>query len=951
MGRPFDPGGTDPASAHDDDSPAPSHVTDDSDMAWLLAEVAAAPACLIDEPRLAPGTIVDDSYRIEHPLGRGGMGQVYGAFDLELGRKVAIKLHIAADPRHAQRLLREAQTMAQLGHPNVITVHEVGRFRDHVFVVMELAAQGSARAWLSKQRRPPAEILELYRQAGRGLAAAHRADLVHRDFKPDNVLVHEDGRVCVADFGLVRIDPSSDLARSSPRDSPAAGSDGTHPSGDPAVSRLTAAGATMGTPAYMAPEQMLGMTLDARADQFAFCLALFEALHGRSPFAGMRGDARRRAIEAHALQSFPRPRGVSRRVDAAIRRGLRYAVHERFPDMDALLDGLSPPRRTRLPLVVGLGTAAVTVAGITWWALPAAVDCVPTEQRVQSLWSTTHQQQLHDAILASNTPHAAGTWTRARGEIDAYLRQWAEVHDHACSQPETPVRTGAEQRACLDETLAHVEQALDLLAEVDEATADGTMSALYALPPLIECSDPERLDERARLRARPEQRQAVTALREGFARARALDNAGKSDAALSQAETLAQRAHDLGHRPSNAEALLLLGRMRSARGASSTSTIETLTNAYWEAEAAGMDAVRAEAASQLVYFVGLGQGRYDEAMTWARHGRAVVEHLGARGAAEGGSLYDSLGMLHEQRGQLDDAEANLRRAIELKTLAYGQHHPGTSSSRLNLAKVLGQRGEFEEAEALIREVHQTHTERFGPKHPNVIRVLVELGRILEQRGRDADALDAYEQVLAHWEASRGTQHPRLILVLTAIGRVENRNGRHDRALVAYRRARSIAETEWGAEHLQTAWAVLNEGEVYLASGQLSLALDRFERALRSVRAEPDHAAVVEVEFLTCLAEAWLALGNIAPARAEAQAAWNACEAEGCSPTLRSRSAFVLARALSHHRHDERAHRLAQRALEDLPAADHSHRQRRDAIERWLETHATTVAAAPPSTRD
>ncbi len=933
MSRSHEQPGVGATPAADDDSPAPSHVTDDRALSELLAAVAAAPALPIEVPRLAPGTIIDDSYRIEDPLGRGGMGQVYGALDLELGRRVAIKLHLAADRHHARRLLREAQTMAQLGHPNIITVHEVGRVGDHVFVVMELAGAGSARAWLARSPRTPTEILELYRQAGAGLAAAHRAQLVHRDFKPDNVLVHDDGRVCVADFGLVQIESSSELARPRPPVPDSRRQAPTTP--DPAASILTAAGTTMGTPAYMAPEQMKGAVVDARADQFSFCVALHEALLGTHPFAGLRGPARLAAIAAQRFTSLDRPRGVSRRVQAAIARGLRSRPADRFSDVDTLLAALAPPRASAFTIAVaGTVATASIAAGVGWSLSPSVASCTPTDDRVAQVWGPQQQQRLQEATLASGTPHAAATWTLAHDEIDAYLRQWSEVHEHACSDASPPGTAREQQRACLDETLAHVSEALEVLAQGDPAMADATMPALYGLPPLIECSDPERLQERAQLRARPEQQRQVAELRRDFSRLRALESAGQFDTALSRARTVAQRAHDLGHRPTIAEALLLLGRMGSRDPASAAQTIETLTQAYWEAEAAGVDIVRAEAASQLVYFVGLGQGRYDDAMTWGRHGRAVVEHLGARGAAEGGSLYDSLGMLHQQRGQPEQAEAHLRHAIELKTRAHGHHHPHTAASRLNLAKVLARSGHYAQAEPLVQEVYDLYRELFGPQHPGVGLVLIELGRIHEHRGHDDRALHAFEQVLALWEAVRGPQHPRLIRSLTAIGRVHNRNGRHDEALSAYRRARALAERAWGAEHLDTAWTVLNEGEVYLASGQLDLALERFELALSRVRGQSGHDSVVEVEFSTCLAEARLALGDRAGATAEATAAWQRCEQHGCEPSLRSRAAFALARA-TELQPGGRARRLAERALADLPADDQAHRQRRQHIERWL----------------
>src|SRR5205814_3700317 len=227
---------------------------------------------------LAPGELVG-RYRILHVLGSGGMGVVYAAFDPELQRQVALKLvrneGAGVDDELRTRLTREAQAMARVRHPNVITVFDVGSWCGQLFVAMEAIDGSTLSTWLEVQPRSVAEILQVLHAAGRGLAAAHAAGLVHRDFKPDNVLIGADGRVCVTDFGLAR--PVTMREPSSPSH------DGDT---EPWTLALTQAGTAVGTPAYMAPEQMRGDTADERADQFSFCVALFEALYGVRPFAG-----------------------------------------------------------------------------------------------------------------------------------------------------------------------------------------------------------------------------------------------------------------------------------------------------------------------------------------------------------------------------------------------------------------------------------------------------------------------------------------------------------------------------------------------------------------------------------------------------------------------------------------------------------------------------------------
>jgi serine/threonine-protein kinase len=262
-------------------------------------------------------------YVVEERVGMGGMGVVYVARDRQLGRRVALKLlrRRRAEEAVAQlRLLREAQALAKLSHANVVTVFDVGTFHQQVFVAMELVDGGTLSSWLQRGDRSLDEILAMFRAAGAGLLAAHAAGIVHRDFKPDNVLIGDDGRVRVTDFGLA---------------SPPRSTDGA-PRFD---NRLTETGAVFGTPAYMAPEQRDGGRVDERSDQYSFCVALFEALYGRLPEA--------------ALTSAPRF-NVPRRIRRALQRGLAQDPAARFPSLQALLSALAWDRAARRrPFVLG----------------------------------------------------------------------------------------------------------------------------------------------------------------------------------------------------------------------------------------------------------------------------------------------------------------------------------------------------------------------------------------------------------------------------------------------------------------------------------------------------------------------------------------------------------------------------------------------------------------------
>jgi len=268
-------------------------------------------------------------YVVDSLLGRGGMGAVYLGHDPVLDRPVALKVtHESGRERWRDaepRMAREARMLARVSDPHVVQVFDVGRFEGGTFVAMERVEGVTIREWCKRAPRRAEEVLAVFEQAGRGLAAIHGAGLVHRDFKPANALVGAEGRLRVLDFGLA-VGPGSHT--------PSAGSfDGTLD-----ATRLTTTGAAVGTPAYMAPEQHLGGNIDARADQFAFCLALYEALVGRRPYQGKTSqDLARQKL---AGPTRPVSRRIPRRLRRTVLRGLQANRSERWPSMDSLLGAL-----------------------------------------------------------------------------------------------------------------------------------------------------------------------------------------------------------------------------------------------------------------------------------------------------------------------------------------------------------------------------------------------------------------------------------------------------------------------------------------------------------------------------------------------------------------------------------------------------------------------------------
>jgi hypothetical protein len=319
-------------------------------------------------PTIAPPSMPAQvgRYQVRRTLGHGAMGVVYAAWDPELEREVAVKLVRGQSAGGAARLAREARAMAQVRHPAVIVVHDAGVLDGEVFVVMELVAGGTLADWLATK---PAwrDVIARARLAGAGLVAAHAVGLVHRDFKPANVLVGEDGRMIVADFGLARPAYAGERAATNPETD-----------GDVAA---TAAGAIIGTPAYMAPEQHLGERAGPPADQFALAVTLYEGLYGARPFAGTTPTELGAEVVAGEVRPPPADSPVPPAVAAVVLRGLAREPGDRWPSVQAMLDALDaavaaatpveappappapPARRRRAPIVVaGVALAAAAIA-------------------------------------------------------------------------------------------------------------------------------------------------------------------------------------------------------------------------------------------------------------------------------------------------------------------------------------------------------------------------------------------------------------------------------------------------------------------------------------------------------------------------------------------------------------------------------------------------------------
>ncbi len=624
-------------------------------------------------------------YRLGRRLGAGGMGMVFEAEDRELDRRVALKL-LYSDPRGdveqtRARLVREARAMARIAHPNVVAVYDVGRIGEQVFLAMELVEGCTLTKWLTG-KRSRADILAAFVMAGRGLAAAHAAELVHRDFKPDNVLVGADGRVRVTDFGLALATQVASETEVSPATTDLRAS----------TQILTKRGAIVGTPAYMAPEQWRGQPADARSDQFSFCVALYEALFGMRPFAGDTVHTLARAV----LDDRPRspPRKVSSWLLAALMHGLARDPAARFPNIGELLDVLerdrSKPRRV-LAAVAATGLVSTAAVGMFAWVTSGSELEGRASVSAETPAPATAKTQPRDSCDAA-AEHARGRWTNARREaleahvgamdhgealtaalmpvLDAWVADWSTQAKRLCD-PATGLDHREARSRCLDAALARFDAMVLRAGELyGFEVASALATAAYRLPELARCDHDGWLSLTP---APPPTELAGKAALVGkdLAALEAHIDLEQWVSARSEAAAVVATSEDLGYAPLLAEAKLAQGRLDALVGETDLAIV-SLEAAAEIAELAGHERVLGLAALALVEQRG-AQLRFEIAKRWLRVASALAERLDDAGLRGRTLLAEArmLAVMAEHRDALDklgEAEAALREV-------FAEQHP------------------------------------------------------------------------------------------------------------------------------------------------------------------------------------------------------------------------------------------------------------------------------------
>jgi eukaryotic-like serine/threonine-protein kinase len=899
-----------------------------------------------DRQELCRGAVVG-RYIVLDRVGAGGMAVVYAAYDPKLDRKVALKLvrpdtagsSSNTDPRG--RLLREAQALARLSHPNVVAVYDAGTVGSEVFLAMEFVEGKSLDLWLDEAKRSWQQVVEVFRAAGAGLAAAHKAGLIHRDFKPQNVLMGDDGRVRVADFGLARPHEGAgpaERARVRVQDSE------TLPASDERFlsMKLTLPGDILGTPAYMSLEQFLGEPTDARTDIFSFCAAFYEAVYGHRPFEGTSLLALTKSIAQGKLRAAPADSPVPKWLRSLLERGLRASPEDRYPTMDALLAELGRERglRVRRWLLAGAGIVAAAVAlslGVGS-AVRRGQVCSGAQRHWDGVWDPEQRSSVKAAFLQTGLPFAQGAFEGADAVFSAYRQSWVTAHREACEA----TRVRGEQSegmldrrmACLDERLSSARALTRVLARSDRDAVKNAVRAAQSLPPVADCANLSGISEALAVPA--DKRDRVAMLRAQVAEADALMLAGKSADALGSVTGWVGEARGLDYPPILARAAWSQGRMRERLG-DFAGAHESLAEAAWAAHVGRDDGLLADVATLQIDVAGSSLGRAEEGRTWAGLAEASIRKAGG-GPLREGRLASSVGNLLCTEGRIEDAMDSYLRGAALITQAegpdrleataafatvgvmydafhqyelaidpldrhlavarrvLGEAHPDLASPLAALGYAKAFTGHFEEGLALGERARLILERAYGLDHTGFRYVEMMRGHVLLSGRRDAEAMEAYQHGLRVCEAGLGRAASDCLELRYYIGCLQRVTGKLDEAEASHEEGARIAREAMG-DHPMVSLAKLGLAQVYVLRGNHKGALETLMSTTQTTakhhQKDSPHIAMASI----LVGEALLGMGRHEDAIKTFESAIELLEKKHVDVWEIARARFGLARTL------------------------------------------------------
>ncbi|MEM9460332.1 MAG: serine/threonine-protein kinase [Myxococcota bacterium] len=874
-----------------------------------------------------------DRYALGECVGFGAGGVVYRARDLELDRDVALKVLRNEDeiPRGSSsaRWRREAKIMARVVHPNVVTVHDVGFFDGRMFIATEFVEGGTLQQWLEQEPRSWREILQVFVEAARGLAAIHACGLVHRDFKPHNVMMGRDGRVRVTDFGLARLLPEVEPVIPESRVSIDAVES---TSLSETLSSYTRTGTLVGTPAYMSPEQWRGIPATPRSDQFSLCVALYEALFAQRPWTG-----RSASMLANNVCETPPARPPARRAPSwltrAVLRGLSRHPSDRFEDMTAFITTVERAPRRRRQWALGLalvgGFSAVAGGGYGLAHVEEHEPCPAKLRRFAGIWDDPTRARITEAL----DPALGMQVTEA---LDPWKSTWLE-HDQQACRMQVAQEIGERQHhlttACLDRALARLSAVTEVLQVTEVTDPEALREILGVLRTPESCADRTHLEALQPAWSSVEAERLALALAPDFERVRVLHAAGRLDEALERAEAAAARADAQGDPALRAEALVTLGHVLTKRKDEARAA-EVLKDAVWAAEAGGNVEQAAWGWIELISVLPL-LGRFDEAEAAVERAGAVVHRLGDPNARL--VFAANRAVLASMRGRYAEALEQHRQILEEGTAIWGPDDPQVTRTHVNVAAALHHLGRLDEAIDHMQVALTQHQQRYRGAHPMTVPMLSNLGVFQFKQGDIPVARATFERSLAMAEELFGPTNPHMISILTNLAQIDYAEGDLDNAL---RRSEQILEVQrqrYGEVHPDVALAIHNLAGVHAKAGRLEQAEAQFREALalrRQTQGERHPGTAVTMHTLgrvLVLQERWDDAAELLEPALEIRQ-----EAED-DPVRRAATAYQLGRARVGQGRPQQARVLGRQAVELLESIQPRHAAMLGEVKDWLDT--------------
>lgn len=762
------------------------------------------------------------------------MGVVYDCFDPQLERRVAIKVlkpdeDPEQDPGYHQariRLHREAQSLARLSHPNVIPIFDIGEIAGCLFIAMERLQGKTLSQWWSEPLGPQRMqcVLDTMCAAGQGLVAAHRAGIVHRDFKPENVFVCDDGRVLVLDFGLARQELN-------------AGPLGDSSSRATASIDLTVAGSILGTPLYMAPEQHQGQVADERSDQFAFAVSLFEGLYGVRPYKGRTLDEVSSAICRGRRTEISVPRRVARRLHEAVLRGMATRPEERYPSMAAMLEALSVSA-TRHRWAGWIGGGVLLAGALHWAALPAAIEhCSAGRSTFDQDWSQSRRQQLQTVLTELASPSAEETRKLTMRALDGFRGRWLAEYQTICTRGATHEQRSGDldlQMQCLDDRRLEFMSLTREMLSLDGSTR--ALDVIRALPDLERCTDARTLRALTPEPRDPVLRERVRAQRSALSQAQGAATAGNYVLGLELARALSTTTADLDFLPLEAEVEYFVGLALSKLGRSHDA-IARHRRAIEVGTAAGHDMLVARATMLLMLSMGYGGGQFESATTFLplAESRITRADEAPRIAAQ---LANIRGILAGIRGRHAESEYWFREQLEILRRLHGEDHPSLSVALDNLGAALYYQDRIDASIRANRQSVRIGLQTRGRFHPRLVASYGNMGSSLARLGRSEEAVRAFTNALEICVASLGPDSPNCAHARHGLASHSLEIGRDRDALREFRALAGYQE-QWGMRGgPDLPWASQTLATMALHAGRLENARRLAEQTLASLAREP-----------------------------------------------------------------------------------------------------------------